>query len=92
MNIVVPFEISTIDKTTECGYLSCFNFVEFISINLYLFKLKLYAIVAVPFGNEPTIQYLQHHRAARDGCLTDFLCDYYFDEFKMFTLTDCWQL
>ena len=42
----------------------------------------MYAIVAVPFGDEPTILYLQHHRVASDGWLTDFLCVYCLEEFQ----------
>jgi len=42
----------------------------------------MYAIVAVPFGDELTILYLQHHRASSDGWPTDFLCVYCLKEFQ----------
>jgi len=78
----VLFQIVFIDTTTECGPRSCFNFVEFIWNYLGLFRFKMYAIVAVPFGDEPTILYLQHLRAASDGWPTDFLYVYCLEEFQ----------
>jgi len=81
-NTSVLFQIISIDTTTECAPRSCFNFVEFIWNYLGLFRFKMYAIVAVPFGDEPTILYLQHHRATSDGWPKDFLCVYCLEEFQ----------
>jgi len=81
-NTSVLFQIISIDTTTKCGPRSCFNFVEFNWNYLGLFRFKMYAIVAVPFGDEPTILYLQNHRVASDGCPTDFLCVYFLEEFQ----------
>jgi len=42
----------------------------------------MYAIDDVPFGEELTIMFLQHHPAASDGWPTDFLCVYCLEEFQ----------
>ena len=81
-NTSVLFQIICIDTTNECGPRSCFNFVEFIWNYLGLFRFKIYAIVAVPLGDEPTILCLQHHRVANDGWPSDFLCMYCLQEFQ----------
>jgi len=60
-NTSVFFQIISIDKTTECRPRSCFYFVEFIWNYLGLFRFTMYAIVAAPFGDEPTILNLQYH-------------------------------
>jgi len=81
-NTSVIFQITSIDTTIQYGPRSCFNFVEFIWNYLGLFRFKMYAIVAVPFGDEPTILYLQHHRAASDGWPTEFLWVNCLEEFQ----------
>ena len=46
-----------------------------------LFVVKTYYIMCIPL-NTPTVLYLQHHRAASDGCVSSVLCDYCLEEIQ----------
>jgi hypothetical protein len=80
-DITIPFQITAVDTLKECGPHSNLNFVEFIWRYLAILKLKIYAIVALPFDT-PRILNLKHHQAASEGWIMNSLCDMCFDEFK----------
>jgi len=80
--VTIPFQINIVDVSAHCGSRSSINLAEFIWEYVPVFAVKMYSVICVP-PNTPTVLYINHHRAARDGWTSDTLCDECLEEFRL---------
>jgi len=80
--VTVPYHITFVDVSVQCGCRSSINLAEFMWMNVYVFAFKMYARICVPF-NIPTVFYINNNGAASVGWSSDSLSNVCLDEFRL---------